>query len=39
VFGYGGDVKAADSTSTETVGGGLVKYGYRYFANKNGTPQ
>jgi hypothetical protein len=39
VFGYGGDVKALHSTSTETAVGVLVKYGYRYFANKNGTPQ
>lgn len=39
VFGYGGDVKAVGSTSTKTAVGELVKYGYRYFANKNGTPQ
>ena len=37
VTGYGGDVKAKGSTSTETAVGTLVKYGYRYFANKTGT--
>ena len=39
VFGYGGDVKAVGSTSSKTAEGELIKYGYRYFANKNGTPQ
>ena len=39
VTGYGGDVKADGSTSSKTAVGQLVKYGYRYFANKNGTPQ
>lgn len=37
VTGYGGDVKAVGSTSTVTAVGTLVKYGYRYFANKNGS--
>jgi hypothetical protein len=39
VTGYGGDVKAKGSTSTKTEVGVLIKYGYRYFANKNGTAQ
>jgi hypothetical protein len=39
VFYYGGDVKSVGSTSSRTGVGELVKYGYRYFANKNGTAQ
>lgn len=35
VTSYGGDVKSG--TSSVTGSGGLVKYGYRYWANKTGT--
>jgi hypothetical protein len=36
---YGGDVKAVGKTSSITGPGELVQYGYRYWANKNGTAQ
>ena len=39
VFAYGGDVKDVGRTSSVTSAGSLIKYGYRYFADKTGTGQ